>query len=128
VSDDRQTIGVSEGSGKTLEALVEAGVFSQQVDAAKLALSVALAYGDSPTASQDRTTKWNVGTFDQIGDVRELVQCFMPECETPYKEVENLVESGLRRLAEHLEAHGQLDLETLLNEIPESDAEEPHSQ
>ena len=120
MTDDRQTIGVSESSGKTLEALVDAGVFSQQVDAAKLALSVALAYGDTPTESQDRTTKWNVGTFDQNGDVRELVLCFMPECLTPFKEVESLVESGLKRLADHFEAHGQLDLEVLLNEIPTS--------
>jgi hypothetical protein len=121
VSEDRQTIGVSESSGRTLESLVEAGVFSQQVDAAKLALSVALAYGDKPSESTDRTTKWNVGTFDQNGDVRELVLSFMPQCDTPYREAESLVESGLKRLAEHLEAHGQLDLEVLLSEIPACD-------
>lgn len=124
MTDDRQTIGVSEKSGSTLEALVDAGVFSQQVDAAKLALSVALAHGDEPVESQERTTKWNVGTFDQNGDVRELILCFKPECQTPYREAENLVECGLRRLAEHLESHGQLDLEVLLNEIPKSQEED----
>lgn len=119
-SEDRKTIGVSVDSQATLDRLMSTNVFHEQVDAARLALSVGLLTTSDCPPQEERTTKWNVGTFDPTGEVRDLVACFRPEIATPYRESEVLVEIGLKVLKSHLSTHGQLDLEVLLGLDDES--------
>lgn len=113
-SEDRKTIGVSLDSQATLDRLMSTNMFREQVDAARLALSVGLLGNPDCPSQEERTTKWNVGTFDPTGEVRDLVACFRPGVASPYRESEILIEIGLKVLKSHLVTHGQLDLEVLL--------------
>jgi hypothetical protein len=100
MATDKNTIGVTKQNEELLEDLVERGLFNDQMDAAKLALSLAVRSAVGPGEASGVDTKWNVGSFDKEGHV-------------PYRLAEYLINQGLVLLATHLATNPDLDIATL---------------
>lgn len=95
---DKKTIGVVPDLASTLQALVEAGHFEHELDAAKFAMAYAIEQGAQPGFADGAGTKWNVGTFDGDGSLRSVIEALYPEEATPYRLAEHFINDGLRRL------------------------------
>jgi len=94
---DRVTVGVTPEGAGNLAALMDTGWFQDEMDAYRLAISIALAEGvdaDSVTGAQ---TKFNVGTLDRDGRLRQLVTA-LHDSAKPYELSERLANAGLQVL------------------------------
>jgi hypothetical protein len=105
---DKNTIGVTAKNAVVLDDLVQDGKFADQMQAARFAMSVAIEDGVGPGSVEGATTKWNVGSFDQDGEVATLLRALYPD-EPPYRMLEYLIDSGLTRLGEEKERRGYID-------------------
>lgn len=110
---DKKTIGLTPAGERAIARLMEQGWFKDRLDAARLAMAVAIRAGDVPRAVEGANTIWNVGSFDADGQMRQILPVLYPNCKTPYRAAESLVDRGLQRLAEQLEAGG-LDVVAVL--------------
>ncbi len=110
-------------SQRILDVISDQTLYRDQLDAAKFAVALALAKEVAPTTGIDLSTKWNVGSFDPTGDLRTVILAYWPDCEEPYRFAEGLLEAGLVLLREHMDIHGQVDIEVLLNELKSNVAE-----
>lgn len=54
--------------------LVERAGFKRDMDAAKFAFAFAVEQGCEPSAIEGTGTIWNVGTLDEGGDLKALIQ------------------------------------------------------
>jgi hypothetical protein len=113
--EDKRTIGLTEANERIVEQLVDTGFFRHQMDAAKLALSVAINSGVKPGAVEGATTIWNVGSFDDDGQLRNLIPLLFPGIDTPYRAVEHLINDGLRIIGQKLASRPDLDLIELMD-------------
>lgn len=100
---DKNTIGVTPKAQKILDQMSEDKAFADQMDAAKFAMSIAIRRGAKPGEVTGAGTKWNVGSFDPNGELRNLLPILYPDLKTPYRALESLIDSGLQIVAqEHL--------------------------
>jgi len=74
------------------------GAFSDMMDAAKLAMAIAIRSERTAGEVSGAETVWNIGTFDPDGEVRRLVTGLMPEVDAPYRAIEALIHVGLETL------------------------------
>jgi hypothetical protein len=116
---DKNTIGVTPKAQKILDQMSEDRVFADQMDAAKLAMSVAIRRRAKPGEVAGAGTKWNVGSFDPEGYLRQLMPILFPDNHTPYRVVESLIDSGLEIIARHYLKEGSFDLVPLLKDLNE---------
>ena len=120
MADDKITIGVSEAADRVLALMVEQGHFAEGIDAAKFAMALAINAGANTDGRdltvEGTTTKWNVGSFDSDGQLRSLIDALYPDIDQPYRLLEFLIDDGLRRVGEHIESVGELDIIALLDE------------
>jgi hypothetical protein len=94
---DRVTVGVTPQGAENLAALMETGWFQDEMDAYRLAISIALAEGIDADAITGAQTKFNVGTLDRDGRLRQLVMA-LHEPAKPYELCERLAHAGLELL------------------------------
>jgi hypothetical protein len=113
-TSDKKTIGVSPGGEEVLRQVGGGKPFQTDLDAARFAVSLALASGPWPPPRVETGTKWNVGSFDPGGQMKVVLELLRGPVEEPYRVLEALLEVGLQHLAKHLQVHGALDLEVLL--------------
>lgn len=118
MSSDKNTIGVTKENGAFLDSLLEQGHFNDQIDAAKLALSLAIRSSVAPGEATGVDTKWNVGSFDKDSHVRTALTALYPDVATPYRLAEHLINAGLRLLKEHMAENPDLDISSLQKSIP----------
>src|SRR5579862_6054898 len=83
------------------EVVMQAG-FKHDLDAAKFAFAFAVNRGCDPAPIEGVGTIWNVGSFDEGGDLRALVQNLFPDTDTPYRAFESLMNSGFALLASEM--------------------------
>ena len=114
MATDKTTIGVTAKGQQVLERLQERKVFADQMDAAKLALSLAISKGIRPSDTPAVDTKWNVGSFDRDGTVRTVVSVLFPDASEPYRAVESLVNAGLDLMDRELGSGGDIEILKLL--------------
>ena len=115
MAEDKNTIGLTEANKATMDAMVERGGFKTGLDAAKFALSVAIARNSDPTPVEKAGTIWNVGSFDDTGELKALVRSIFPDTKTPYRVIESLVNVGFNLLASDVAAGGSgLRIEDLI--------------
>jgi hypothetical protein len=95
---DKRTIGITTANERSLGALIEAGNFGAELDAAKFAMAHAISRGAEAGATDGANTKWNVGTVDPDGSMRALVEAIYGEVSEPYRLIEHLINEGLRLL------------------------------
>ena len=99
MATDKKTIGVTKANAPGLAALVSAGRFGSEMDAAKFAMAYALKAGITGGSTDGAETKWNVGSIDPDGSVRSLVEALCPDTSEPYRLLEHLMNEGIKMLA-----------------------------
>ena len=97
-SGDKRTIGVTPANEHSLAALVAAGAFSSELDAAKFAMAHAIEQGTEVGTVEGLNTKWNIGTVDADASLRALIESFYGAVAEPYRLIEYLINEGLRLL------------------------------
>ncbi len=117
---DKKTVGLSADAQLAVDTIMETGMFRDQMDVAKLGLALAIARRLPPTEMAGVPTKWNVGSFDQDGQVRNSVLALYSDYQTPYRIAESLMNQGVPMLLEYIDGSGDLDLEGLLDEATAS--------
>lgn len=95
---DKKTLGVTPANEKALSALADAGRFGTDIEAAKFAMAYAVQQGAARGVTEGTTTKWNVGSFDNDGGLKAVIEALYPEETNPYRLVEHLINEGLRLL------------------------------
>ena len=96
---DKKTIGITHDNVGALQRVVVSGHFGSELDAAKFALAYAINGGIQNGRSDGADTKWNVGSVDPSGGLRELISTYYPDEGEPYRLIEYLINVGLDRLA-----------------------------
>ncbi|WP_063980205.1 hypothetical protein [Bradyrhizobium sp.] len=97
-SSDKRTIGVTSANERSLAALVAAGEFNSELDAAKFAMAHAIERQVGIGTVDGASTKWNVGTVDSDASLRALVESLYGAVAEPYRLIEYLINEGLRLL------------------------------
>lgn len=70
--------------------------------------------GCEPAQIEGAGTIWNVGSFDDGGDLRALIQNLFPGVDNPYRSLESLMNTGFGLLAEEMKEKPDLRAEDLL--------------
>jgi hypothetical protein len=107
--EDRKQIGLPRTAFPMLEELVEETPwFRQQLDAYRVAISVALARNLKPSKEEPYETKFSTSSVDPDRELRELVLTLAPECgERPYDYAQRLANKGVRYLHNELVKRGR---------------------
>lgn len=108
MATDKKTIGITKANASTLTALVAAGRFGSELDAAKFALAFAVQSSVPSGATDGAETKWNVGSVDPDGSLRSLVEALYPNVSDPYRVMEHLINEGIKALSERTTGPGSL--------------------
>jgi hypothetical protein len=102
---------------ETLDPMSEDKAFADQMDTAKFAMSIAIRRGAKPGEVTGVGTKWNVGSFDPDGQLRNLLPIIYPDLKTPYRALESLIDASLHIVAqEHLKG-GTFDIAAALKSL-----------
>ncbi len=99
MSSDKKTIGITRENIQPLEQLVTSGRFASELDAAKFALAHAIKAGTAAGRVEGAETKWNVGSVDSDGKLRDMLMAFYPNIDEPFRLMEYLINTGLTGLA-----------------------------
>ena len=113
MSTDKKTIGVTKENRDFLDFVIERKLFNDQIDAAKLGLSLAVRKGVEAGEAAGVDTKWNVGSFDTDGHLRGVLTALYPDVATPYRLAEHFINEGLRLLCGLIEENPELDIAKL---------------
>lgn len=97
---DRKSIGLTPEAQSILTDLEELAWFSEGQDIARFCMSYAIRAGVRDGATSATQTRWAAGNFDETGEIRSLLAALYPECETPVRLMEHLVNEGLRLVGE----------------------------
>jgi len=114
MAEDKKTIGLTEANKKIMDQLVEKAGFKRDMDAAKFAFSFAVNRGKEPGPVEGAGTIWNVGSFDEGGDLKALMLNLFPTADAPYRALESLMNTGFGLLAEEMKKKPGLRIEELL--------------
>lgn len=95
---DKRTIGITRANEHSLAALVAAGAFGSELDAAKFAMAHAIERGTEVGTVEGTNTKWNIGTVDPDANLKALIESFYGAVAEPYRLIEYLINEGLRLL------------------------------
>ena len=95
---DKKTIGITSGNESVLSAFVTEGLFSSEIDAAKFAMAHAIDLEVTRGTTEGAGTKWNVGSVDNDGTLKAIIQALYPQETQPYRLIEHLMNEGLGRL------------------------------
>jgi hypothetical protein len=115
-TQDRITVGLTVRGAENLAQVMETGWFNRDLDAYRAAIGVAIAQGrvSEPEEMAGASTKYNVGTLDNDGKLRQLLLAFVPAArERPYEYAERLADAGLAYLVARLVQEGALLSEVL---------------
>lgn len=118
MAEDKKTIGLTEANKKVMDDLVEKAGFKRDMDAAKFAFALAVNRGKEPGSVEGAGTIWNVGSFDEGGDLKALVLNLFPAADTPYRALESLMNSGFALLSDEIRKNPGLRIEELLKDSP----------
>lgn len=100
---DKTTIGLTVIGRSIAERIKQQEGLNDLLDVAIIGFGVAVRYGVGLGVARETSTTWNVGTFDNSGQLRDLVLALYDEVEAPYRQLEYLVSEGLEILAEKYE-------------------------
>lgn len=103
---DRVTLGLTSEGAANLERVMESKWFGTEIAAYRAAIAVALASGTAKSSDEmkEMTTKFNQGSLDPDGSVRDLILLFADgdDRERPMAFAERLAEAGLADMAARL--------------------------
>lgn len=109
---DRESIGLTAETQAMLAELEARGWFLEGQDIARFCFAYAIRAGVPEGATSGTETRWAAGNFDKTGEIRVLLAALFPNCTTPIRLMEHLVNEGLRLVASRVrsEAVGPADL------------------
>jgi hypothetical protein len=96
---DRDTIGLTAETQAILADLEARGWFLEGQDAARFCLAYAVRGRVAEGATTGTETRWAAGNFDRTGEIRAVLSAIYPECKTPVRLMEHLVNEGLKMVA-----------------------------
>jgi hypothetical protein len=102
MANDKKTIGLTRDNRDVVAGLIDSGVFDDQMDAAKFAMSFAIKNGEELGELEGAETIWNVGSFDSDGQVALLLPLLFAGLEAPYRAAEYFVNRGLVLIANEI--------------------------
>ncbi|MGD9883059.1 MAG: hypothetical protein AB7U95_23390 [Reyranella sp.] len=111
---DKVAIGLTAPNDQFVGQLMESGLFGQEMEAAKLAMSIAIVKKSSLGDVQGAGTKWNVGSFDRDGQLKRLMGVLYPTVDEPYRVMEFLINTGLKIMADACRNASNIDVRRLL--------------
>lgn len=115
MAEDKKTIGLTDANKAVMDEVVEKTGFNSALDAAKFAFALAVHRGSEPPGQIEGVgTIWNVGSFDEGGDLKALVQNLFPNVDAPYRTLESLINVGFSMLALEMKSTPGLRIEELL--------------
>jgi len=114
MAEDKKTIGLTDANKKVMDHLVENAGFKRDMDAAKFAFSYAVTHGKEPGPVEGAGTIWNVGSFDEGGELKALIQNLFPNADAPYRALESLMNAGFGLLSTEMKANPGLRIEDLI--------------
>lgn len=114
MAEDKKTIGLTDANKAIMDQVVEKAGFKRDMDAAKFAFALAVHRGSEPGQIEGAGTIWNVGSFDEGGDLKALIQNLFPSADAPYRALESLMNTGFGLLASEIKANPGLRIEDLL--------------
>jgi hypothetical protein len=103
---DRESVGLTPAGVAALAQLEQTGWFADGQDIARFALAYAIRAGVTEGSTPGTETRWAAGNFDKSGEIRSLLAGLFPDCATPVRQMEYLVDEGLRLLTERLASEG----------------------
>lgn len=115
MAEDKKTVGLTDSAKATMDRLVEVCGFKRDMDAAKFAFAFAVRQGQEPGPIEGTGTIWNVGTLDEGGDLKTLIQSLYPQVQSPYRALESLMNTGFDLLALEMDASPAFSIENLLH-------------
>lgn len=114
MAEDKKTIGLTDANKGVMDQIVEKAGFKRDMDAAKFAFALAVNRGCRLGQVEGAGTIWNVGSFDEGGDLKALIQNLFPGADAPYRALESLVNAGFGLLAAEMKANPGLRIEDVL--------------
>jgi hypothetical protein len=114
MAEDKKTIGLTDANKAVMDQIVEKAGFKRDMDAAKFAFALAINRACDPGQVEGVGTIWNVGSFDEGGDLKALIQNLFPNADAPYRALESLMNTGFTLLAAEMKANPALRIEDLL--------------
>lgn len=119
MAEDKKTIGLTDANKIIMNQMVEKAGFKRDMDAAKFAFALAVSRGSEPAPVEGAGTIWNVGSFDEGGDLKALIQNLFPNADAPYRALESLMNIGFGILAAEMKANPRLRIEDMLKKETE---------
>jgi hypothetical protein len=114
MAEDKKTIGLTDANKIIMDRVVKSAGFKRDMDAAKFAFALAVSRGAEPGSLDGVGTIWNVGSFDEGGEIKALVQNLFPNADAPYRAMESLVNAGFVLLAAEMGEGSDVRIEDLL--------------
>jgi hypothetical protein len=96
---DRKSIGLSVENQATLADLETRGWFLEGQDIARFCMAYAIRAKVPEGVTISTDTRWAAGNFDETGEIRSVIAALYPDCKTPIRLMEHLVNEGLRLVA-----------------------------
>ena len=103
--DDKRTLGVTADGAEALEKIMSTGWFPEEMDAYRVAISLAFANDlmKNPSEMTGVATKWNIGTLDPDDVLLSMAVAFSDEhVDRPYAHAEARAAAGLVYLKRRL--------------------------
>src|SRR5690242_20572478 len=109
---DKKQIGLTREGGEALDELMDAKLFSSEMDAYRCGIGYALGMNLDVEAAPDGgyQTKFNAaGGLDTYQEIRDLIATLRPnDADRPYATAEKLAELGITEMAARVAAHESL--------------------
>ena len=112
---DKKTIGLTPEGEKIMKEIMSLDIFKDMIDSAKFAMSLAINAGIELSHTEKANTIWNVGSFDSDNQLRQMIPILYPNCNTPYRAVESLIDGGLLIIKSKISG-GSLDVALLIQQ------------
>lgn len=103
---DKDVIGLSTDAQRLLKEIEERGWFSEGQDLARFALAFAVRAKTPAGHTSQVETRWAAGNFDKTGEIRAVLGALYPDCTTPVRLMEHLVNIGIALLHEKVTVEG----------------------
>lgn len=110
---DRESIGLTVENQGAIAEIESRGWFVDGQDIARFSLAYAVRAKVPDGGSTGTETRWAAGNFDKTGEIRALLVALYPDCPTPVKLMEHLVNVGMSMILARLsssQAIGPADL------------------
>jgi hypothetical protein len=99
---DRESIGLTGENQVLLADIEQRGWFVEGQDVARFCMAYAIRAKVPEGATLGTETRWAAGNFDKTGEIRALLCALYPNCTTPVRLMEHLVNEGLKMVSVRL--------------------------